>query len=164
MDKQEIMNRIESAEKQILGLQDEIQNLKEKLVEADEPPARPEIQEGCEYWYTNVKLVTERTERHFIAEPLDFNAFHTEQEAQRFTRICEVNAMLMHCKHYFDRDGVNDFTDDEKLKFFVTWNHGVHAWTIDYTRWSECPLVYFSTQEAAEKAVAWMNEHVEEGL
>lgn len=169
MDKQEIMNRIDSAEKQILGLQDEIKNLKAKLMEIkNEPeiPDMPDFKNREEFFFAGGDL--ENVFNRFTNTNIsvsDFNAFHTKAYAEEFRRKCLMIAMMLHCKWYVDRDYVPDWESDTNIgKFYVIFDHCVNRFRVRTCYAEESTGVYFSTEEAAQKCADWMNEHVKEGV
>lgn len=162
MKREELEKRFESAEKQIIGLQDEIQNLKAKLAEAqDEPeiPDKPVFEMDEKFYYLD--SVTDGVEDSCIddeIDAIDFNMFHTEKYANEFAKKCKLIAMMLHCKWHIDRDLVQDW-DNCDDKFTVWYNHADNEWTIDFQEIHETPSIYFSTEEAAQKCADWLNEH-----
>lgn len=162
MTREELEKRLESAEKQMIGLQDEIQNLKAKLAEAKD---EPEIPDFPVFFVEPLYFVNSRSEivgdEYRICTGIvehGFNAFHTKEYAQEFADKCKLIAMMLHCKWHLDRDFVPDF-DNSDDKFTVWYDHFDSKWTIDSQEIHETPSIYFSTEEAAQKAADWLNEH-----
>lgn len=161
MTREELEKRLESAEKQMIGLQDEIQNLKSKLAEAQDEPEIPDFPV-----YSIEPLYSVHSDFSVIGSEFRvcagimhcFNAFHTKEYAQEFADKCKLIAMMLHCKWYIDRDLVNDW-DNCDDKFTVWYNHADNEWTIDFQEIHETPSIYFSTEEAAKKCADWLNEH-----
>lgn len=162
MDKNELERRLEAAEKQNLGLLDEIKNLKEQLAEMQEEhetPDYPVFARGDEYWFVNTEFENIGDNKCSIdIKYEDFNMFHTKEMAQEFAKKCKLIAMMLHCKWYLDRDFVPDW-DNCDDKFTVWYNHADTVWTIDYQEIHETPSIYFSTEEAARKCADWLNKH-----
>ena len=167
MVRTELERRLEAAEKQMLGLQDEIENMKAKLAEMQDEQEIPEfpIFKGSEaYFFCDAKLDVRRTA--FPASrtnhvSMDFNAFRTSEYAQEFANKCKLIAMLLHCKWHIDRNFVPDWNNCDD-KFTVWYNHVDNEWVIDIQEVHEMPSVYFSTAEAAQKAAEWLNKHWKE--
>jgi hypothetical protein len=160
MDKKGFERRLEAAEKQNLGLIDEIKNLKAQLAKVqDEPeiPDFPVLYKDEQYWFVE----DDGTVTNSIASGgirSDFNNFHVETYAQEFANKCKLIAMMLHCKWYLDRDFVPDWNNCD-YKFTVWYSHMDDVWTIDYQEIHETPSVYFSTEEAAQKCADWLNKH-----
>lgn len=169
MTREELERRLDEAEKQNLGLLDEIQNLKAKLAEQDkqEIPDFPEFDRG-DVVYKMDDCFDVMEENHgggkgdndFTGYDATFyNNFHTPDYAHELRRKCLMIAMMLHCKWYVDRDYVPDVYDD-KIKWTVCSNEGKYL--IDSTISIFYGGVYFSTKEAAQKSADWMNEHWKE--
>lgn len=161
MTREELEKRLESAEKQLIGLQDEFQNLKTKLAEAHDEPEIPDFPifklEGEESWHIN-NVLDVSTPGITSATVCDFNYFHTGAYAKEFADKCKLIAMMLHCKWYLDRDYVPDW-DNCDDKFTVWYNHADNEWTIDFQEIHEVTSIYFSTEEAAQKCADWLNKH-----
>jgi hypothetical protein len=161
MDKNELERRLEAAEKQNLGLLDELKNLKAQLAEMqDEPeiPDFPEFARNETYWYAGADL--NGVDSGFALGTIDddYNVFHAKEMAQEFANKCKLIAMMLHCKWYLDRDFVPDWNNCDD-KFTVWYNHLDDEWTFDYQEIHEAPTIYFSTEEAAQKCADWLNKH-----
>jgi hypothetical protein len=162
MTKEEIQRRLEAAEKQNLGLLDEIQNLKAKLAEMqDEPeiPDFPNFKCGESYWtmFDNFALSDERTA--FVRDATECNMFHTEAYAQEFANKCKLIAMMLHCKWYLCCDHHSDFNDFDILKYAVVFDFNEEKFVIEYSRTREWSTIYFDTIENAQKCADWLNKH-----
>ena len=131
MDKNEIERRLEAAEKQNLGLLDEIKNLKAKLaVMKMQPdiPDMPDFELNEKFYYLD--SVTDDVEDSCHCgdiDAIDFNMFHTEEYAQEFAKKCKLIAMMLHCKWYLDRDYVPDWNNNDEGKFYVRFYHDSHV-------------------------------------
>jgi hypothetical protein len=162
MDKQDIERRLEAAEKQNLGLLDEIKNLKAQLAEMqDEPeiPDKPEFEMDEKFYYLD--SVTDDVEDSCHVgdiDAIDFNMFHTKEMAQEFAKKCKLIAMMLHCKWYLDRDYVPDW-DNDVSKFLPRFDHNEHKFDADAWLLVEHIGVFFSTKEKAQKCADWLNEH-----
>lgn len=164
MDKNEFERRLEAAEKQNLGLIDEIKYLKAQLAEMqDEPeiPDMPYFERNSDYWNVDTSLLS--VEKYSVyCEPctmLNFNAFHTKEMAQEFAKKCELIAMMLHCKWYLDRDYVPDWGNPDENKFGLIFKNNEHKFDIDVWQTVNHNGVYFSTKEKAEKCADWLNKH-----
>jgi hypothetical protein len=163
MDKKDIERRLEAAEKQNLGLMDEIQNLKAQLAEMqDEPeiPDKPDFEMDEKFYYLSSE--TDDVEDSCYdgdIDAIDFNMFHTEEYANEFRKKCLIIAMLLHCKWYCDKEVVTDFSDGYSAKWCVWYDHFAEEWSVDSQQTHESTTVYFTTEEAAQKCADWLNKH-----
>lgn len=164
MDKKDLERRIEAAEKQNLGLLDEIKNLKAQLAKVQDEPEIPDLPNfkcGESYWtmFDNFSLSDERTA--FVRDATEYNMFHTEAYAREFANKCKLIAMMLHCKWYIDRDAL-----DTSEKTWV-WGTGYDKTNKKFVPLSYClcepSAVTFRSEELAQKAADWLNEHWKEG-
>jgi hypothetical protein len=175
MDKNEFERRLEAAEKQNIGLMDEIKNLKAQLAKVqDEPeiPDFPEFMIGDDY-YPHIRwesiprkctvdsLNEEYCKKSRTAEMNYFN-FHSAEYYHSFESKCKLIAMILHCKWYCDKEVVTDFSDGYSEKWCVWYDHFSEEWSVDSQRTHESTTVYFATEEAAQKCAEWLNEHWKE--
>lgn len=168
MDKNELERRLEAAEKQNLGLLDEIKNLKEKLAQMQDEPEIPDVPyfgDGEKYWFVYNDLSTTDANMRFCGGSIKcFNAFHSKEAAQEFANKCKLIAMMLHCKWHCDRDYVPDWNNHNEEKFHALFNHDSHKF-IAYSygsRYIDEGLVFFSTEENAQKCADWINKHWKE--
>lgn len=172
MAREELESRLEAAEKQNLGLLDEIKWLKEKLAEQDkqEIPDFPEFDRG-DVVYTLDSCFDGMEESHgggkgdkdFTGEDAKFyNNFHTPDYAHEFRRKCLMIAMMLHCKWYVDRDYTPDWDKEDEEKWQVFWSNTYKRYEVCGWGSDEYGSVYFSTEEAAQKCADWMNAHWKE--
>ncbi len=165
MDKKGFERRLEAAEKQNLGLLDEIKNLKEKLAEMQDEPEIPDLPNfkcGESYWtmFDNFALSDERTA--FVRDATEYNMFHTEAYAQEFANKCKLIAMMLHCKWYLCYKHHPDFNDCDIQKWTVVFDYKKRKFTVEFSRTREWSTVYFDTEENAQKCADWLNEHWKE--
>ena len=166
MTREELERRLVEAEKQSLGLLDEIKWLKEKLAEQDkqEIPYYPNFECGESYWtmFDNFALSDERTV--FVRDAKEYNMFHTEAYAQEFSDKCKLIAMLLHCKWYVDRDYTPDWNNEnqDEGKWQVFWSNMYKRYEVCDWSSDEYGSVFFSTEEKAQKCADWMNAHWKE--
>lgn len=163
MDKNELERRLESAEKQMIGLQDEIANLKAKLNEVQDEPEIPDIPkfESPVVWAIDSKLGV----FYYGILPYNessFNAFNTKEMAQEFAKKCKLIAMMLHCKWYLDRDYHPDFNNGNIQKWTVVFNYNEEKFTVEFSRMLEWSTIYFDTEENAQKCANWLNAHWKE--
>ena len=163
MTKQELEKRLESALKQIEGLKDEVENLTAKLSEVEDEPEisdLPNFECGESYWtmFDNFALSDERTV--FVRDATDYNMFHTEAYAQEFSKKCKLLAMLLHCKWYLDSDYTPDWNNENEEKWQVFWSNTYKKYEVCDWESDEYGSVFFSTEEKARKAAAWLNERM----
>lgn len=167
MDKKELERRLEAAEKQSLGLLDEIKNLKAQLADMrDEPeiPDMPFFRANETYWriYPTLK-------RYFKSHSLPsdyvgecYNLFHTKEYADEFSKKCKLIAMMLHCKWYLCPDYVPDFTNSNEEKHYVYYDVCGEKYTTDWRCTTINNEVFFDTKENAQKCADWLNEHWKE--
>lgn len=161
MTKEELERRLESAEKQMLGLQDEIKNLKAKLAEQDkqEIPDKPSFSVNERYWCSDFADGFKVWGEPFDdCTHSDFSMFHTREYAQEFAQKCLMIAMMLHCKWYVCRTHEPNWDSDIE-KWTVVYNHNEETFTVEYSRMREWSTVYFDTEENAQKCADWMNSH-----
>lgn len=168
MTREELQKRLESAEKQMIGLQDEIQNLKTKLAEVQdetEIPDKPDFEMEEKFYYLDSVTDDVQDSCHDSdIDAIDFNMFHTMDYAQEFADKCKLIAMMLHCKWYCDKEIVTDFSDDALDKWCVWYDHFSDEWSVDSQLTHESTTVYFTTEESAQKCAEWMNKHWKEVL
>lgn len=173
MTREELERRLDEAEKQNLGLLDEIKWLKEKLAEQDkqEIPDFPEFNRGdVVYKMDDCFDVMEEShgggkgDKDFTGYDARFyNDFHAEDYGLEFRRKCLMLAMMMHCKWYLDREYVPDWEPDTSSeKCYVIFDNCDNKFKVRTRYAEESVEVYFSTDEAAKKCAEWMNEHWKE--
>lgn len=168
MVRTELERRLEAAEKQNLGLMDEIKNLKAKLAEMqDEPeiPDFPKFERYGEFWYVRDNLNDVELGRAvctIAGITGDYNIFHTKEMAQEFANKCKFIAMMLHCKWYLCCDHHSNFNNGDIQKWTVVYNHRVGKFTVEFSRMREWSTIYFDTEENAKKCAEWLNEHWEE--
>lgn len=165
MNKNDLERRLEAAEKQSLGLLDEIKYLKEQLAKAQkeqEIPDKPEFEMDEKFYYFNsvINNVEDGCHGGDIGI-IDFNMFHTEEYAHEFRRKCLLIAMMLHCKWYIDRNFIQDWSDPLEYKWQLYYDHDEKKMTVGAYSRSDFGVV-FSTEENAKKCADWLNEHWKE--
>lgn len=162
MTREELEKRLDSAEKQMIGLQDEIQNLKAKLAEAQDKPEIPDYpvfkSGGENSWYMNSSLriisgVSEGGEKTG-----DYNFFHSEEYAQEFADKCKLIAMMLHCKWYLCRGFKCDYSDSND-KWVVYYGGLDNKFIATNSIHCDYGFVQFDTMDNAKKCAEWLNEH-----
>ena len=167
MDKNELEHRLEAAEKQNLGLMDEIKNLKAHLAEMqDEPeiPDFPKFERYGEFWYVRDNLNDVELGRAvctIAGIAGDYNIFHTKEMAQEFANKCKLIAMMLHCKWYIDRDSIQDWSDPLERKWQLYYDHDEKKMVVGAYSRSDFGVA-FSTEENAQKCAEWLNAHWKE--
>lgn len=177
MNKNELERRLDEAEKQNLGLIDEIKNLKAKLEEMQEKPEIPDFPEftiGDDYYphirweSTPRKCTVDSFNTDYCKKPrtveMNYFHFHSAEYYHSFESKCKLIAMMLHCKWYLDRDYVPDWNNHNEEKFHPLFNHDSHEFiACSYgSRFVDGGWVYFSTVENAQKCADWLNEHWKE--
>lgn len=165
MTREELERRLEAAEKQNIGLLDEIKWLKEKLADMQDEPEIPDFPTFKPEWETawHVNNVLEVSEPGITSGHVcDFNYFHTNDYAKEFSRKCKMLAMMLHCSWYVDRYYTPNWDNVLVEKYFVVFNHNLNRFQVRTQYGEEHGDVYFSTEEAAQKCADWMNEHWKE--
>lgn len=161
MTRYELQTRLEAAEKQNLGLMDEIKNLKSKLAEMQDEPEIPDFPTfnpaGEESWHIN-NILEVSTLGIASGHVCDFNYFHTEEYAKEFAKKCKLIAMMLHCKWYLDRDYIPDWKDID-YKYFVYRDPDTGSFEVVAQRRIGTGWVAFSTKENAQKCAEWLNRH-----
>lgn len=166
MDKKDLERRLEAAEKQNIGLMDEIKNLKAQLAEMqDEPeiPEFPKFERGETYWYVDEEFELHKgSHSGYVGENGDnnlYNAFHTEAYTKEFADKCKLIAMMLHCKWYLCPNYVSDFKNSNEEKYYVYYDVCDEKYTTDWRCATINNEVFFDTKENAQKAADWLNKH-----
>lgn len=166
MDKNDLERRLEAAEKQNLGLLDEIKNLKAQLAQVqDEPeiPDKPDFENDEKFYYLSSCTDDVEDSCHDgDIDVIDFNMFHTADYANEFRRKCKLIAMMLHCKWYLCYNHHPDFNDCDIQKWTVVFDYKKRKFTVEFSRTREWSTVYFDTEENAKKCAKWFNEHWKE--
>lgn len=172
MTREEMQRRLESAEKQNLGLQDEIKWLKEKLAEQDkqEIPDFPEFNRGDIVYNLDpcFDVIEEnhgggKGDKDFTGyDARYYNDFHTADYAHEFRRKCLMIAMVLHCKWYLDRDYVPDYTNLSEDKYFLFYDHVDGCFKYGFDCVIDNGSISFSDETAAQKCANWLNAHWKE--
>lgn len=167
MTREELEKRLESAEKQMIGLQDEIQNLKAKLAEAQDETEIPDFPEfkptAGEAWHINNVLKVTSIPSYYPLSVDDYNYFHTKEYAQEFADKCKLIAMMLHCKWYLDRDYVPNWDDLSEIKWDAHFDSKQNKFLCDSWKHTKASGVYFSSGAIARKCADWLNEHWRDG-
>lgn len=165
MDKNELERRLEAAEKQNIGLLDEINNLKAKLADMqDEPeiPDMPYFRAGEQWWYVETEGSLVESVTIHDSKRSEFNCFHTKEYADEFAKKCKLIAMMLHCKWYSCCDYKPDFNNALYQKWTVVFNYNEGKFTVEFSRLREWITIYFDTEESAQKCADWLNRHWKE--
>ena len=174
MDKNELERRIEAAEKQNIGLLDEIKNLKAQLAEMQDEPEIPDFPEftiGDDY-YPHIrwesiprKCTVDSLNKEYCKKPrtaeMNYFHFHSAEYYHSFENKCKLIAMMLHCKWYICRDYKEDFEDAE-YKWYVYYADNTSRFETDYCVNYDHGSVYFDTEENAQKCADWLNKHWKE--
>jgi hypothetical protein len=162
MDKKDLERRLEAAEKQNLGLLDEIKNLKEKLAEMQDEPEIPDMPSffvNERYWcsdFADKFKVWGDTFDDSINS--DFSMFHTKEYADEFAKKCKIIAMMMHCKWYLCRNFKGDYSC-ENDKWVLCYSGLDDKFIVANSICCDYGFVSFDTIENANKCADWLNEH-----
>lgn len=175
MDKNELERRLEAAEKQNIGLLDEIKNLKEKLAEMQDEPEIPDFPEftiGDDYyphirWHSTPRKCTvdsfeaDNCKKPRTAEK-DYFHFHSAEYYHSFENKCKLIAMMLHCKWYLCREYEPDWDDENAEKWQVCYEHGRSCFVAHCVYTYEPSSVFFDTIQNAQKCADWLNKHWKE--
>ena len=172
MDKKELERRLEAAEKQNLGLLDEIQNLKAQLAEMQDEPEIPDfpVFNSMDVTYSLDSCLDVLQEEHgggtgdgdYTGDDASFyNNFHSADYADEFRRKCLLIAMMLHCKWYLCYNHHPDFNGDIQ-KWTVVFDYKKRKFAVEFSRTREWSTVYFDTEENAKKCAEWLNRHLKE--
>lgn len=161
MTREELEKRLESAEKQMIGLQDEIQNLKTKLAEAQDESDIPDFPvysiEPLYFVHSDFSVIG--SEFSVCAGIMHgFNAFHTKEYAQEFADKCKLIAMMLHCKWYLCRGFKDDYSDSND-KWVVYYGGLDNKFIATNSLYCDYGCVTFDTEENARKCADWLNKH-----
>jgi len=175
MDKQDLERRLEAAEKQNIGLLDEIKNLKAQLAEMQDEPEIPDFPEftiGDDY-YPHIrwesiprKCTVDSLNKEYCKKPrtaeMNYFHFHSAEYYHSFENKCKLIAMMLHCKWYVDRDYTPDWDNEDEEKWMVFWSNTYKKYEVCGWESDEYGSVFFSTEENAQKCADWLNKHWKE--
>lgn len=172
MTRYELRTRLEAAEKQNLGLLDEIKNLKAQLAEMQEEQEIPDFPVfNCfDVTYALDSCLDIMQDEHggrtgdsdYMGDDASYyNNFHTADYANEFRKKCLLIAMMLHCKWYLCRDFKEDFSQDG-LKWYVYYANDINKFAADYCVNDSQGTVYFDNEENANKCAEWLNVHWKE--
>ena len=163
MTKAEIENQIRDIKKLMEDSQEKLSELEKMLSEkSNEIPDFP-VFDNQPSWAMNTLLDTHdysiikcNTNDHNINH--DFNLFHDKYFADEFAKNCKFIAMLLHCKWYLCPSYEVDFVNNSDDGKWTVINFGASFLPCRRCH-PEKGEVYFDTEENAECAAEWMNEH-----
>lgn len=172
MDKKELERRLEAAEKQNLGLLDEIKNLKAQLAEMQEEQEIPDFPVfNCfDVTYALDSCLDIMQDEHgggtgdsdYMGDDASYyNNFHTADYANEFRKKCLLIAMMLHCKWYLCRDFKGDYSSPDD-KWVVYYGGGDNKFSVANLIRCDYGLVPFDTMENAQKCADWLNRHWKE--
>jgi len=172
MDKSELERRLEAAEKQNLGLLDEIKNLKAKLAEMQDEPEIPDFPDfkymdiaykiDSQLDVTQIEHDGGEGDKDFTGDDaLFYNNFHTADYAHEFRKKCLLTAMMLHCKWYLCRSFKGDYSYPND-KWFVYYSGVDNKFFARASFHDDYGLVSFDTMDNALKCAHWLNKHWKE--
>ena len=155
-------------------LEQEIQKTKEQLERLEkaldkaknEVPDQLEWYIGEKYWVVDSigSIIQFTCEANKFAgfDQATHHMFKTKDYAKLFAEKTQFIADLLHFKWLYDRDYVPDWSSDEK-RYKVYFNSELNKYTTTYV-WLDhnTEIVYFSTQEIAQKCADWLNSRQKE--
>lgn len=146
----------------MLGLQDEIQNLKAKLAEVQDEPEIPDFpvyrHEPLYFVHYRSAIVGDESNICNGIMRGDFNAFHTIEYAQEYADKCKLIAMMLHCKWYLCRGFKGDYSDSND-KWVVYYGGLDNKFIATNSIHCDYGFVPFDTMDNAQKCADWLNEH-----
>lgn len=164
MDKNELERRLEAAEKQNLGLLDEIKNLKAQLAKVQDEKEIPDFPEFAireTYWYAAPNLNDIDFGCAVCTTADDYNNFHSKDYADEFRKKCKLIAMMLHCKWYLCRDFKGDYSCSND-KWVVYYGGLDNKFVATNSIHCDYGFVPFDKIENAQKCADWLNEHWKE--
>lgn len=84
-------------------------------------------------------------------------AFKSKNYAEEFAEKTQFVADLLHFKYLYDRDFKPDWEDSTKRKWYVCHNGYRYVCDSNYIA-HNIPVVYFSSEEIAERCAKWLNK------
>lgn len=136
---------------------EEVAALDAELKLLDEIPALPTYPEGTYYYHTDRQFNVGLNKVGKL-NSWCWNVFPTKEYAKEFANRVILLAKLFHCKWYLDRDYKPDWKKKE-FKYSIVYLEEEGKFSVNTLIYSDTCTVCFSTQEIAERAAAWMNEH-----
>lgn len=161
MNKKDIERRLEAAEKQNLGLLDEIKNLKAQLAEMhdeQEIPDMPYFRSAEQWWYVESEGSLVESVTIHDSKRSEFNCFHTKEYADEFANKCKLIAMMLHCKWHLCRDFKCDYSNPSN-KWVVYYGGLDNKFMATNSIHCDYGFVPFDTLDNAQKAADWLNKH-----
>lgn len=156
------MTNEEALRKEIDETMKQLDILQKKLEEVkNEVPEELIIKDNDEYYYVNdagnvcmarcALLLSDarRVRKH--------RAFLSEEYAEVFAEKTQFIADMLHFKWLYDRDYIPDWSNNSTPKWRVCYNGCVYECDNNYT-YRNPSVVYFSSEEIAEKCADWLNK------
>lgn len=164
MDKNELERRLEAAEKQNLGLLDEIKNLKAQLEKVQDEPEIPDVpyfRSGEQWWYVETEGSLVESVSIHDDKRSELNCFHTKEMAQEFAEKCKLIAMMLHCKWHLCRNFKGNYSHSNE-KWVVYYSGLDNKFLAIASLHTDYGLVSFDTMDNALKCAHWLNKHWKE--
>lgn len=160
MTNEQLTERLDSLEKQLIGIQDMLEATRKTLTEKE--PEIPDCSNFAEdeFFYAvdaegNIYRDTHSGEN---ADDYDaFTGFHTREMAVLFKQKAFLLAMMLHCKWHLEPDWVPDWDDVEQTKWCVRLWHFSNYFSVAMAHGCDDGLIHFSTEETAQKCADWLN-------
>lgn len=100
--------------------------------------------------------------RHGYVGKVDDNVFAfdnlpTVEYAKELQKLNKFNGMMLAFKWCYDRDFEPDWGNDDQFKYYIEYNSKLGSWNVRYNVVSRFNLVYFSSNEIAQKCADWLN-------
>lgn len=93
-----------------------------------------------------------------------FDNFPTVEYAKKLQKLNKFNGMMLAFKWCYDRDYEPDWGNggnDDQFKYCIVYNSESDSFDVRYNIVSRSNLVYFSSQEIAQKCADWLNKVAE---
>lgn len=89
-----------------------------------------------------------------------FDNFPTKEYVKKLLKLNKFNGMMLAFKWCYDRDYEPDWGNggnDDQFKYCIEYNSESDSFGVRYNVVSRSNLVYFSSQEIAQKCADWLN-------
>lgn len=160
------MKNVTELEQEIQKTKEQLERLEKALDEAKNGvPDQLEWYIGEKYWVIDSigNIIQYNCNEYTTSfDKSTHHMFKTKDYAKLYAEKTQFIADLLHFKWLYDRDYVPDWSSDKK-EYKVYFNPEHNKYTTTYV-WHDhnTEIVYFSTQEIAQKCADWLNSRRKE--
>lgn len=159
----DIEKKMEALKADFLGKLEELKKEAEMQKKQEEPkPWKPEIDDSYFYISSNFEAMNKvrRTTSFETDRISNGNCFKTKERTEQVAKKMRLLLRLEQLHDQLCPDYEPDWNNDGELKFCLGYDHADDCWFMDYFNVTQYPIVYFDTEENAEKAAEILNKEI----